>query len=167
MFVPFHELHDRTRLWVYQANRHFNSEEKKIISETLRSFTERWLVHGQPMRASFDIRWDRFIILAADEEANAASGCSIDDSVRTMKTLAAKLNMDLFDRTLITFREGDNIFAIPSAELKATAKSGVWNGHTLMFNNLVTTKLQLESEWIVPAGNTWLKRYLTQASVVS
>jgi hypothetical protein len=167
MFVPFDNLHDQARLWIYQANRDLNSEELKIISEAMRSFTEGWLVHGQPMRASFDIRWNRFIILAADEEANAASGCSIDDSVRTLKILSAKLGLDFFDRTLITFKEGERIFAIPTTDLKSQGKSGSWNLDTLMFNNLVTTRKELDNAWIMPAGKTWLKRYLTQSGVAS
>lgn len=167
MFVPFDKVQDNARLWIYQANRDFNSDELKIISEAVRSFTDRWLVHGQPMHASFDVRWNRFIIIAADEEANAASGCSIDDSVRTLKSLAANLNVDFFDRTQVAFHDGDKVFTIPSAELKSAAKAGSWDANTPMFNNLVATKKELEQQWIVPAGNTWLKRYLTQASVAS
>ncbi len=167
MFVPFDKLGDHARLWIYQANRDFNSDELKIISEALRSFTDRWLVHGQPMHASFEIRWNRFIIIAADEKANAASGCSIDDSVRTLKGLAGSLNVDFFDRTLIAFHDGEKVFTIPSSELKSAAKAGTWNATTPTFNNLVATKKELEQQWIVPAGNTWLKRYLTQASVAS
>ena len=78
MFVPFETLPIHTRVWVYQANRKISSSEKNIISTVLTSFTQEWQVHGQPMKASFHLYYDQFIVLAADEGFNAASGCSID-----------------------------------------------------------------------------------------
>lgn len=167
MFVPFEKINDHARVWIYQSNRKLNSDETKIISEALSSFTEGWLVHGRPMEASFDIRWNQFVILTADEGVNAASGCSIDDSVRTLKRLSTELHTDFFDRALVTFKKGDDVVAIPSIQLKQKLNDGVWNGDTLVFNNLVATKQELERNWLVPAASTWLKRYLPQQTVVS
>jgi hypothetical protein len=167
MFVPFEKINDRARVWIYQSNRKLNSDETKIISEALSSFTESWLVHGRSMEASFDIRWNQFIILAADEGVNAASGCSIDDSVRTLKRLSTELHTDFFDRGLVAFKKGDDVIVIPSTQLKQKLNDGFWNGDTLVFNNLVATKQELEPSWLVPAASTWLKRYLPQQTVVS
>jgi hypothetical protein len=163
MFVPFDNIDDNSRIWIYQANRKFNSDESGIISDALSAFTERWLVHGSPMRASFDIRYNQFVILAADEAANAASGCSIDDSVRTFKTLGAELGIDFFDRTRVAFKKDNGeIVTVASADLKSSLGDKVWNGETLVFNNLVNAKGDLREAWLVPAGTSWLKRYLTQ-----
>ena len=162
MFVPFDKIDDSSRVWIYQANRKFNSAETQIISEALRAFTESWLVHGSPMKASFEIRFDQFVIIAADEAANAASGCSIDDSVRTFKKLGADLNIDFFDRTRVAFKRGDDIFTIASGDLKSSLNDCVWNAETLMFNNLVNAKGELNNGWITSAGKSWLKRYLPQ-----
>ncbi len=166
MFVPFEKINDHARLWVYQSSRKFNSNESKIISQTLLSFTEGWVVHGHPMHASFDLKFDQFIILAADEEVSAASGCSIDDSVRTVKKLGAELGIDFFDRTLVAFKSDEDIFTISSLDLKSQLKEKKWNKDTLVFNNLVGTKRELNQSWMVPAGSTWLKRYLPQQTVV-
>src|SRR5688500_2176940 len=118
MLVPFQTLHDQSRIWIFQSSRKFNSRETKIISDALSAFTEGWLVHGSAMKASFDIRFDQFIILAADEQANAASGCSIDDSVRTLKKLGEELNIDFFDRTKVAFKNQDEVITIPISDLK-------------------------------------------------
>lgn len=166
MFVPFDKIHDDSRLWIFQANRKFNSKESKIISQALSTFTESWLVHGSPMQASFDLRFDQFVILAADEQANAASGCSIDDSVRTFKKLGAELNIDFFDRTLVAFKKDETVFTISASDLKTTLRDGAWNQETLVFNNLVGTKRALREGWLVPAGSTWLKRYLPHQTMV-
>lgn len=165
MFVPFEKIHDRSRIWIYQSPRKLNAGELNIISEALSSFTERWLVHGSPMEASFDIRFDQFIILAADEDANAASGCSIDDSVRTFKKLGSDLDLDFFDRTLVAFQEDNSVFTLPASELKLKLSEGVWNAGTKVFNNLVSAKGDLNNSWLVPARFTWLKRFLPKQTV--
>lgn len=167
MFVPFEEINNKARVWVYQANRKFNSEEAKIISQALQAFTGEWLVHGSPMQASYDLRHDQFVILAADEQANAASGCSIDDSVRALKKLGAELRLDFFDRSMVAFRKGDNVFTVASSELKEKLKEGIWDQDSLVFNNLVGTKGNLNHAWLVPAGSTWLRRYLPRQTVAS
>ena|SRR5688572_14009144 len=166
MFVPFEKIKDSSRIWIYQSNRRFNSEEAKIISQALLAFTESWLVHGSPMQASFSLRYDQFVILAADEDANAASGCSIDDSVRTLKRLGSELTIDFFDRSLVAFIKGEHVFTISSSDLKAKLSDGVWNSDTLVFNNLVNSKQDLTQAWLVPAGTSWLKRYLPKQTVV-
>jgi hypothetical protein len=165
MFIPFESLPDHSRIWVYQSNRKFNSQEITIISDALLAFTGEWSAHGIPLRSSFDIRFDQFIILAADEISNAASGCSIDDSVRFIKDLGQKLNIDLFDRTLIAFKNHDKVMTIPMAQLKEKYKEGMWNGQTPLINILINKKGDLNTVWFVPAELSWLKRYLGRETV--
>ena len=167
MYVPFESLPPTARLWIYQSARKFTDADKDIISSTLSTFIERWSTHGSAMKASFDIRYDHFVIFAADEEHLSASGCSIDDSVRTFKSLDQQLNAGFFDRERIAFRHADqSIGVIRMSDLKSEYLAGHWNDETQTFNNLITEKAALD-QWVLPAGNTWLKRYIlrqTQAS---
>jgi hypothetical protein len=165
MFIPFDEIHDRSRIWIYQTNRKLNDNEVRIISEALKAFTDSWMVHGSPMQASFDIRFNRFIIIAADEGINAASGCSIDTSTRMFKKLGSELNVDFFDRTQVVFHASGEVFSIPTSDLKDKLSTGAWNAETIVFNNLVTTKKDLDKSWQVSAGTTWLKRFLPKQTV--
>jgi len=164
MFVPFQSLPDNARVWIYQADRKFSDSEKNTISESLHSFTLQWLVHGQPMDASFDIAHDQFIVLAANDQA---SGCSIDSSVRTIKELGENLNIDFFNRQVVAFKKDGKVMTIGMQELKKTFEAGHWNQNSEVFNNLVGTKGELEKGWLIPAGNSWLKRYLPRETVAS
>ena len=166
MLVPFESLPDHSRIWIYQSNRKFNSQEIIIISELLSSFLKGWNAHGVSLKSSFDIRFNQFVILAADENSNAASGCSIDDSVRVVKELAEKLGVDFFDRALIAFKKQEEVITIPVPDLKKKYQDGVWNNQTLLINNLVNMKGDLNKGWLVPAELTWLKRYLPKETVV-
>lgn len=162
MYIPFDKLPPNARIWIYQSDKIFSEKDKNIISAALRSFTEQWNVHGTPMDASFDIRFDRFIILGANDQA---SGCSIDSSVRTVKEIGEMLGCDLFNRNLVALSKVEGIILIPLNELKTKLAEGVWNNDTPVFNNHILTRAELETTWLVPAGSSWLKRYLPRETI--
>lgn len=164
MFVPFDTLENTARIWIYQSERKFTEAEKQAISGTLSAFTETWAAHGDPLKTSFKIFYDQFIVLAADESFNEASGCSIDGSVRVMKQIDEQYKLNLFDRTNVAFKK-DAIAVINLGNLSKALGDGVWQSDTLVFNNVVATKGELENGWILPANQTWLKRYLTKIAV--
>jgi hypothetical protein len=160
MFVPFQSLPDYSRIWIYQSNKKLDVKSIAILSESLKTFTENWTVHGQPMHASFDIRFDRFVILAANEGINAASGCSIDSSVRMLKEIGNSLQVDFFDRSQVAFKKGDDVVALDITTLKNSLANEEWNADSLVFHNLINDKSQLETGWLIPSKASWLKRYL-------
>lgn len=160
MFVPFETLPPESRVWIYQSNRRFSHEELRIVEDRLRQFTGEWSVHGAPLNTSFKVGYDQFIILAADESQQDASGCSIDSSVRVLKTLEQEVGVQLFDRNLVAFKRGEEVTTITLKELKQKFTDGTLNEDTLTFNNLVTTRAALDDQWLVPVRQTWLKRYI-------
>jgi hypothetical protein len=160
MFVPFESMSATSRVWIYQSGRKLSERDKTIISGHLKLFTEEWAAHGQPLKASFDIQYDQFIIVAADEGYNAASGCSIDASVRVMKEIEKELQLDLFNRDQVAFKKESEVALVAVRELKQKYREGIWNEKTLTFNNLIDVKGKLAEGWIIPAGTTWLKRYM-------
>ena len=102
MYVSFNELPQSARVWVYQANRTLTASEKEAISNYLTKATNQWAAHGAPLKSSFTITEDRFVIIAADEAFNAASGCSIDKSTHFIQSLEREYGVDMFDRMNFT-----------------------------------------------------------------
>lgn len=160
MYVPFTSLPDTSRIWVFQSNRPFDAGALSLIEKKLRAFTEEWTVHGSPVETSYAIRFNRFIILAADEGRQRASGCSIDSSVRVLKEIEQSIGIQLFDRNQVAFKLGNEVVLVPVQELKQKFQAGILNEDSLAFNNLVNTKEEFEKKWLLPAGETWLKRYI-------
>lgn len=165
MLAPFDTLDDSARIWIYQAGRKFTESEKSTISDTLAAFTHAWVAHGNPLKTSFTILYDQFIILAADENFNEASGCSIDSSVRVIRQLDQQFSLSLFDRTKIGFLKNGQPEMIPLHELPRALAEGMWSADSQFFNNVLETKGQLKNGWIVPATQSWLKRYLAKTVV--
>lgn len=140
-------------------------KELEIAENALARFTGEWAVHGTPLKTSYAIRYDQFIVLAADESDGIASGCSIDSSVRVLKELERSIGIDFFVRDQVAFWIGDKVQLLGLAQLKEKFSDGTLNGETLTFNNLVDTKSAFEAGWLTPAANTWLKRYLPNVLV--
>lgn len=165
MFVPFDTLPDNARIWIYQTDRKFLPEEVKVITETTRHFCEDWSAHGHPLKTSFKIDHQQFLILAVDEASAGASGCSIDGSVRMLKKLQNDIGTDFFERTKIPFLIENEVTLISTSDLKKAFADGVLNSASLTFNILIATKGELEKGWVVPAGKTWLSKYLPKSAV--
>jgi hypothetical protein len=160
MFASFHSMSPESRLWIFQSDRKFSAQDKTIITEHLKLFTDEWAAHGQPLKASFDLQYDQFLIIAVDEGYSSASGCSIDASVRVIKEIEKHIGINFLSRDQVAFLKNSTIELIPLKNLKEEYQKGSWNESTSTFNNVIATKSQLEKEWIVAAGATWLKRYV-------
>jgi len=160
MFVDFNDLPESSRVWVYQADRTFTNAERTTIEEKLQIFVEQWKRHGDDLKASFLIKYNQFIVLAVDENFNDVSGCSIDASVHIIQQLQQDLNVDLLNKMNITFKDGDNINTVSMAEFKTYAKLDKITPDTLVFNNMIASKAQLNDAWEVKAGNSWHAKFL-------
>lgn len=165
MFVPFETLPDSARVWIYQSNRAFKPEEVNTISTALQAFTNNWTAHNQPLKTSFQVLHDYFIVLAVDEAHHEASGCSIDSSVHVIRQLSQQTGIDFFERTNVALLLDEKVRLIKLPELKQAYENGVWNSQTTVFDNTVLTKGDFEKRWKSHAGETWLKRYLSKAAV--
>jgi len=166
MLVSFEELSQDSRLWVYQANRSFTPNEKEFVATELSSFCNQWLAHSNPLKASFKIEHDLFIILAVDESMSGASGCSIDGSVRMLKELQSKIRIDFFDRTNIAFLLSGSIQLYKLTDLKKVFTEGILTEDSLSFNNAVSSKRDFEKAWLISAAKSWLSKYLPKKELV-
>ncbi len=160
MFVPFETLPESSRVWVFQANRSFTEEEQTEIKEKLQAFIEQWTAHGANLQASYEMRYRRFIILALDQKMNAATGCSIDESVRFIQQLEKDYNVDLLDKMNVSYKQGEFVAYKTLTDFRKMAKEKAVSPKTIVFNNLVNNKAEYLSDWEVPASESWHKRFL-------
>jgi len=159
MYVPFENLPPESRIWIYQSNRKFSDEEFAAIETDLKAFVESWAAHGTGLEASYQLRYNRFIILAVNTEVQAATGCSIDASVQFIQDLEKKYEVDLLDKMNVTFKLGEHIAHKPLIEFKKMAKEKAVSGNTIVFNNLVNTIEEWNDSWEVPAAESWHSRF--------
>ena len=159
MFVPFDTLPEHSRIWIYQSNRKFSDEEMSEIESSVKEFIEDWSAHGTGLEASFITKYNRFIILAVNQEVHAASGCSIDASVQFIQSLEKKYEVDLLDKMNVTFKNGEFIAHKSLMDFKKMAKDKAVTASTIVFNNLVNTIEEFKESWEVPASESWHSRF--------
>jgi len=160
MLVPFESLADSSRVWIYQANRSFTEEEIQEISNKLDTFIEKWTAHGADLKASYEIKYKRFITIALDQQLNAATGCSIDASVQFIQQLEKEYNVDLLDKMNVSYKQGEFIAYKSLTDFRKMAKQKAVSPNTIVFNNLVNNKAEYLSDWEVPASESWHKRFM-------
>ena len=54
MFVPFNQLPDHARVWIYPSSRSFSNQELAIIREKAKAFLEQWTAHGAELQAGIE-----------------------------------------------------------------------------------------------------------------
>lgn len=154
------EISENSRIWIYQSDRELTEQELKAIQSHLDEFTASWAAHGNSLHAKGEIRFQRFIIIAVDEQQAQASGCSIDKSVALMKQFETQFEIQLFDRMQIAYRDGASIKTFRKAEFNTLVEKGILNEHTLIFNNLIQRYGELDTAWEIPLKESWLNRLI-------
>ena len=135
-------------------------KKRKIIKNNLQDFIGDWTAHSQTLYAAGDLLFNRFIVLAVDEMKQGATGCSIDTSIHFMKALEKTHAVKLFDRMLFTYYAGDGVHAIASKDLSVAYQKKIITDDTLMFDNLVTDLVGLQTNWLKPLSGSWHKKFL-------
>ncbi|HEX8575831.1 MAG TPA: ABC transporter ATPase [Flavobacterium sp.] len=159
MYVPFESLPEESKVWIYQSNRKFSDEEINQIKTDLTAFITDWSAHGTSLEASFILKYNRFIIIAVNQETQIATGCSIDASVQFIQELEKRYNVDLLDKMNVTFKLGEHIAHKTLIDFKKMAKEKAVTENTIVFNNLVNNIAEFNESWEVPAMDSWHSRF--------
>lgn len=159
MFVPFDEINDDSRVWIYQGDRQLTEDETIEIESYLKSFLEKWSAHGNNLLCTARVFYNRFIVVALDEKIAEASGCSIDASVHFIKSLENEFKVNFFDRSKVAFLHNGEIFVEDLKSLKGRIVEGSIQKDSVTFNNLVKSKKEFNDGWEVNAIDSWFGRY--------
>ena len=154
------DFHEASRVWIYQGSRMFSLSEALQIEDMLNDFVANWQTHGDPVKGYANLFFGQFIVLMADESAAGVSGCSTDSSVRVIKEIESRFNVQLFDRQMLAFVIKDKIQLLPLSQLSYAVENNFINEDSLYFNNIVLNKTALENNWIIPVKESWLAKRL-------
>lgn len=160
MLVAFDKLPLNSRVWVYSSNRKFIQKEIISIRKDLENFLSNWTSHNQILETGFELRYDRFIIIAVNQEINNASGCSIDNCVRFIKKLENKYEVDLLDKMNVIYKQDKHLYHKKLNEFISMYKNNSVSLNTVVFNNLVNTVGEYKVKWEVPAKESWHNRFM-------
>jgi hypothetical protein len=150
------DFSDSSRVWIYQSDRIFSTEECSEIENMLSSFVNEWKSHGTPVKGYAAVFYAKFIVVMADENATGVSGCSTDSSVRVIKEIEKKYNTNMFDRQTLAFQIKEKIEQLPVSQINYAVSNNFISPETLYFDNTISTKKQLADQWPVSIKKSWL-----------
>lgn len=158
MLTDYQQLSDTSKVWIYQASPAFREEDLPLVQMRIDQFVENWISHNRQLKAYGGLQEGRFVVLMVDESLADVSGCSIDSSIAFLKQLQAEFGVDLFDRMVFAWKDGDLVKAADRDTFSSLYAAGAVHDDTLVFDPLVNTKKAYDEGWIKPLKESWHKR---------
>ena len=152
----FTDYPDESKVWIYQSNRELKKKEISEIESSLKNFTAEWTAHNQQLKAKANIILNRFIVIAVDETKAGASGCSIDKSVKFIKSIEHSFSLSLFDRLEMAYIKDNLLLVSRLSNIKNMLLKNELSNEDYIFDNTINTLKSLRNNWVIPIGKSWL-----------
>ena len=154
--IDFAQLPADSRVWIFSADRVLSNDQQTQLLASVDGFLAQWGAHDMPLTAGREIRYDRFLFIAVDQQRVGPSGCSVDALVKQMKTLQQELGVELVDHAPVLFRRGDEIARVAREEFLALVADGEVSLDTTVFDNTLTRLGDVrDGRWETNAARTW------------
>lgn len=148
------------RVWIYKSAGPINAMQAETLRREGEAFTAKWKSHGVPVRGVVELLNDHFVVVAAGSLDAHLCGGAIDASTRFIKRMENELGLKLTDRMVVLYEKDGGIASCHASQLEALVKDGQLNGGTMVYNDLVDNKADLDSRFRVALRDTWMARYL-------
>ena len=136
----FQNFNPHSKVWIYNSDRRLKLSEQKIINNELKKFVNSWQAHNLNLKAEAILEHNYFIILVVDESNVKASGCSIDTSVKLIKSIGERFNVNFFNRLNLVIEKQGEYNLVHISDIK---KYPQWN----VFNPMITDLSSLREKW--------------------
>ncbi|WP_347173414.1 ABC transporter ATPase [Polaribacter uvawellassae] len=160
MLVAYTSLPETAKVWIYPSNRKFYDSEIDGIHEKIKTFLESWKADDATFQVSYQLLYNRFIVLFADGSGSQLSNTDIDTSVQFILQIQQDYEVELLDRMNVCFKQGEFVQYKELKDFKKLVKNRAVTGKSIVFDNLVTTKEEFENYWEVPISESWYGRFL-------
>ena len=163
--VPFDSMPDDARLWVFGARAPLDDVDEPRLLSSVDGYLRTWKAHGAPLTCAREFRDAFFLVVAVDERASEASGCSIDGLYRVLQEVEELIGTSMVAGGLVYFRAGGGVVCCVSrAEFEGMARRGEVDGGTMVFDATVTTAGDFRARFERHARESWQASLLpTQA----
>lgn len=159
MLVDYNTLSESAKVWVYPSSRKFYPEEMEEIPNLLEDFVKNWKKEDEAFMASYQLLYNRFIVFLVEENTTLTHKY-IDEKVAFIIRLQEKYNVVLLDKMNVCFKQAEYVQYKDLKEFQKLIKNKSVNDKTIVFDNLVQNKYELENYWETPITESWYNRFL-------
>ena len=160
MFVDYSTITEEAKVWVYPSSRKFYPNEIEGIESKVKDFLESWKSDDENFKASYQFLYNRFIVFFADDENSTLTNSDIDASVSFILGLQQEYEVELLDKMNACFKQGEYVQYKDLKDFKKLLKNKAVTAKSIIFDNLITTKVDFDNNWEIPLEESWYNRYL-------
>lgn len=159
----FAAMPSTARVWVFGAAELPADAGVSTLLHTVDAYLSRWKAHGTPLVSGRVWQHNRFLVVAVDEAATGASGCSIDGLFRVLSDLETDIGTSLVDRGRIYWRDGSHtVVAGSRSEFQQAYRDGVITAATPVFDTTVSTIGEWQLRFERPVSESWHARLVAR-----
>lgn len=142
-------LSDDANIWIFPITPALADPDAML--RRVDAFLDSWAAHNVPVLAARELRDGRFLIVAADKDAEK-SGCSIDRLFALVRTMERELGVSMLDASLVYYRDADGaVRDAKRSELRDRATES-----TIVFDTTALTLGDIRrGTWERPARDSW------------
>jgi len=160
MFVDYSTITEEAKVWIYPSSRKFYTNEIEGIENKIKTFLENWKSDDENFKASYKFLYNRFIVLFADDQKTTLTNSDVDASVSFILSLQQEYKVELLDKMNACFKQGEFVQYKELKDFKKLIKNKAVTAKSIIFDNLITTKIDFENNWEIPIEESWYNRYL-------
>ena len=160
MLVNFETLPEDSKVWIYPSSRKFYPNEIVEVETKLQEFVENWKKDDEAFIASYKFLYKRFLVFTANDDKSVLTNLEVDSLVSFILELQSIYNIELLDKMNVCFKQGEFVQYKELKDFKKLLKNKAVTGKTIIFDNLITTKIEFENYWEVAIEDSWYSRFL-------
>jgi len=160
MIVDFNEIPTWSKLWIFPSSRKFYEQEISGLNESIEAFLNCWTNEDQLFNCAYELKYDRFIVISVDDTDISLSLKTHDALSIFIQELEKKFEVILLDKINVCYKQGEFVQYKDIVEFKKMMKEKGVSAKTIVFDNMITTKEELENNWEINIMDSWLGRFL-------
>lgn len=160
MIVDYKQIPDAGKLWVFPSSRKFYPQEIAELKERIEFFLTEWDNQENVIKCSYSLKFDRFIIITADDSDNNLSIEAHNLLTIFIQELEKIYTIILMDKMNVCYKQGEFVQYKDLIAFKKMIKDKGVSKKTIVFNNMITTKSELKYNWEINIMDSWLGYFM-------
>jgi len=151
MIINYQNLSPEARVFIYPSSRKFYPNEMDGLTEKMKVFISNWTTYS----TTFKIEYQRFLVFFIEDNIEISTEM-LDTLAQFIIQLEAEYSITLLDKINVCFKQGAHVQYQEMKRFRDLIKKKSVSKKTIVFDNLVQTKMEFEKNWEIPISDSWL-----------
>jgi len=160
MIIDFNKIPKQGKVWVFPSSRKFYPQELAGLKERVEDFLTDWDNQENAISCAYLLKYDRFLIISVDDTTHSLSLQTHDLLITFIQELEKIFEVVLMDKINVCYKQGEFVQYKDLKDFKKMMKAKGVSQKTIVFNNMITLKEELDYNWEINIMDSWLGRFL-------